>query len=79
MLHLEPNEIQSRYGIAFEDGCDDLEEFKAAFVLDKSTGKVFLLYRNKNQIANTTDVIALRNEPSECVNDFETHFLKDLY
>ncbi len=75
MLQMEPHEIESKYGISFEEGCDDLEEFKAAFLRDKKTGKIFLLYRNKNQFANTTDVIALRNEPLDPAADL-LDFLK---
>lgn len=41
---MELNEIQYKYGVSFQEGCDDLGEFKAAFLRDRNTGKIFLLY-----------------------------------
>jgi SWIB/MDM2 domain-containing protein len=61
-IDLEPDELNKRYGIQFEESEDDLDHLVAALIRPPS-GRVFALVRHRHQPGPGTDIVISEHSP----------------
>jgi hypothetical protein len=64
VVQIEPSELQSRYGIVFSDGYDDLDYFAEAAV-QLPSGQRLLLVRYRHHPSSGTEVRADANDDAQ--------------
>jgi hypothetical protein len=56
VLKFSPEELSVRYGLDFESGCDDFEEYQYAALANKQIGQIWL-WRYQNSPDSGTNII----------------------